>query len=275
MAKHFINKEEFNARLKQAQSNKKPYNIILQGNSRTLEFENGLSYYTYSLTKTSKGKKDKKTDRLPSSEIYFIGVVKRHILDKGLQKSIPKNYTNKDRIKFISYNENIGAGEYFDDCYCIDITGAYWKSAYNQGYITKSLFEKGLTMDKRVRLACLGTFAKTVSTLHFDGNKEVFLPDIKPKFEHIFFNSANLIYKCMNACRKAVKEDFLFYWTDCVYVKGTDALERCYDVMKEHGFDSHSDYCKQIRFEGGGIRVNKWNKVKERFEDKFYGVLID
>jgi len=276
MKKCFVNKDEFKARLDMASYNKQPYELLIQGNSKTLNLSDGSSYYLYSLRRSlDTDKIDLSSDRLPANEIYFIGKVKNYIIDNGFHKSIGKNYNHKDMIKFISYNENIGVGEFFDDSYCIDITVAYWRSAYNQGYLSKSLYEKGLTVDKRVRLACLGTFAKTVSVINFDGENEYFGNDIKPKFEHVFFNAANLIYKCMNACRKAVKDDFIFYWTDCVYVKNKEAVDICKGVMIEHGFDSHYDYCERISFEHNGIRVNKWSERKGKFEDKFYGIMID
>jgi len=273
--RHFITKKEFNSRLEMAKANGMKYDFTLQGNSRILELENGMKFYTYSLTKTNKGKEDKKEDRLPINEIYFIGVVKKYIEANGLHKSIKKNYRNKDDIKFVSYNQNIGCGEFFKDCYCIDISSAYWRSALNQGYINKDLYAKGNAVDKRVRLACLGTFAKTISVIRFDGTDEEFLPDVKPKYEHVFFNCANLIYKCMNACRKAVKEEFLFYWTDCVYVSSKRAMEVCAGVMKEHGFDNHSDYCEKIVFKENGISVDKYNDKKGKVENKFYGIKVD
>lgn len=252
MSRHVLDKKQFEARQDYYFETKTPYVLELQGNSRALKVGN-IVWYCYS--PKGKVKNGKKPDKLPANEIGFISVVKRHIKDNGLHLSIAPTYENESDIKFIDVNKNLGAGEFFDNCYCIDINSAYWDSARHFGYINDALHTEGLKKDKRVRLACLGTFAKTVDILVFDGTEEKVMPPILPEAPEVFYNPANRIYQCMDDCKKAMKEDFLFYWTDCVYVKTKEAVNACKKIMKEHGFNSKIDFVERVICTTGCIEV--------------------
>ena len=178
MGKHFTNRTDFEARVDYFERMGKPFTLTLQGNSRVLDCS-GIKWYCYSVR--ARGK-EKYEDRLPTNEIGFISKVKKHIIENGLDSGVPKSYESKDEIKFIDYNKGIAIGSKFSRCFCIDINSAYWDAAKMFGYITEGLHKEGLTKDKRVRLACLGTFAKVISTIEFDGVKETFLDDILPDY---------------------------------------------------------------------------------------------
>lgn len=232
----------------------KPYKIQRQGNSIILIVD-GVGYYNYmALKKNEKGFMVE--DKLPAKEVSFIGSTKRYIVDNGLHESIVPSYKKVSDIKFIDWNQKIGAGECFDNCFCIDINSAYWDSALMQGFIDDKIYKEGLTKDKRIRLACLGTFAKVISTIEFNGEKEVFLDDILPTHPHVFFNSANMIFKAMDECKKRLGKEFLFYWTDCVYVSSESARDKVYAILEKSGFKYKTETASRIVFTSKSINVN-------------------
>lgn len=260
-----INKEYYLKRKKYCIDNKIPYVLTRQGNSKILS-ACGIDWFYYSARN--------KSEMLPSNEINFIGRVKKYIVKNNLHETIPILYKDKDNIKFIDYNRRVCVGEVFNDCYCVDINSAYWTSALTMGYINEKIYMDGLTKDKRIRLACLGTFAKTVDTYEFDGENEEYKGSTPALAEHVFFNQAYKIYRCMNDCKKAIKNDFLFYWTDCVYAKDEQSLAKCIEIMANHGFDSKVDKVREISFKDSHIQVLDKVNSDGRFKDKRYELRI-
>ena len=211
----------------------KEYYYERSGNSIELHV-NGLIYHSNTL----ETEKAKAKNKLPPEEVYFISRVKKYIVNNGLHKLIEPNYANQSDIKFFDYNRTIHDGDSFIHPYSIDIVKAYWYSGYLDGFLSDELFNDGLSMDKRIRLASLGSFAKRVDRYRFNGSEEKMIGTKEPRYPHIFFNQANTIYMIMDKCKRAVGSDFLFYWTDGIYVKTKEASDICSDIIIKHGFES-------------------------------------
>lgn len=203
------------------------------GNSIRL-YKNGIVYYACTL-ETGGNKRSDVT--LPISQVAFINKVKRYIENNNIHKRVKPNYKSTKKIKFFDYNKDIELGEIFDNPHSVDISKAYWYGAYKDRFINDDLFEEGLKMDKRIRLASLGSFARRMDRYVFDGKTEKIAKTIEPKFPHIFFNQANTIYKIMEKCKKAAGDNFLFYWTDGIYVKNKASVEICEKIITAAGFN--------------------------------------
>lgn len=210
------------------------YEIKRSGNSQAL-LVNGTSYFSPVLSSQKR-----KEDAMPDNQLYFISKVKKHIDNKRLFDKIRPNYKNIADIGFFAGNESVLAGSEFVGAYSVDISKAYWRSAFNEGWITPEIFEEGLGVHKTARLASLGSYAKSVDVYKYDGRKERFSGTIKPKYPHVFFNQANNIYKCMEACREALGsvDGFLFYWTDGVYVRDVVSAGICEAIIASFDFES-------------------------------------
>ena len=211
---------------------KVPYTFEKSGNSIMLTFSGGVKHYASTL-------KDPK-DKMPANEINFIAKVKRNIEKNGLDASIEKIYETEDEIKFVR-GGNMEVGEFINNCYQVDISHAYWKCAHQIGYIDKKLYREGLTVDKKVRLATLGTFAKKIHRITFNGKVEGKKQIINPQYPQVFFNCAKMVDTIMDNCAEIAGKDFILYWTDCVYVKNKAVLKEMQKYLTSEGFKSKSD----------------------------------
>jgi hypothetical protein len=268
MRKHFIKYKDLIEKAEFFREIGEKYSYERSGHSVFLKPENGLTYYAIATNseQTISG-------RLPIKEIGFIKTVKDYILRNNLHKKIKKNYQKSSDILFFDFDKSIKENEYFKDSYSVDIKSAYWKSALNMGFIDDSLYQKGLTVDKRVRLACLGTFAKKIYQFEFDGQEEKLKKIIKPKYPHVFMNQANLIYWCMDDCKKEIGSDFIFFWTDGIYVKTKEAAKKCEEVMKKYNFEAETNKLIKINRKYNGFETTETDKTSvARRKKKIYKI---
>jgi hypothetical protein len=164
--------------------------------------------------------------------------VKRYIEKNDLVTQIPPNYKKTNEIKYLRFNNDVGEGEVFTSPYSVDIKSAYWEAAYKAGWISYEIYLEGLNIDKRIRLASLGSFAKRIYQYEFNGQVEKMVNVKDPLYPHVFFNQAKTINKLMDKCVRAIgKGDFLFYWTDGIYVKNKKAAKVCEDVLADMGYE--------------------------------------
>ena len=232
--------------------------IYERAGSSVLLKVNGITYYSSSI--------ENPKDRLPVKQIYFIAKVKKHILKHNLCKKISPNYKNEDLIKYFHYNKKIKVGENLKNTYSIDIEKAYWVSALQQGFITNELYQEGLKVDKKIRISCLGTFAKQKHIYHFNGKNEIYDGCTMPQYPHVFFNQANAIYGIMEKCRRAIGDKHLFYWTDGIYVKGKQAAEICEKTIADFGFGYTTTELVNIERSDVGFIVSEYagKKLKKK-----------
>jgi hypothetical protein len=230
------------------------YEFIRSGNSVILKAGDGITYYTYSFIKTSKNDKG-----LPLNEVSFISKVKRHILSEGLEKK-PALYKSEIEIKYFYINQSIKIGSVLHDCIDVDLNSAYWQSAKMQGYIDEPLFKEGMTKDKRIRLAAIGTFAKQTETFKYNGRTEKYTGAVKEKYPQVFFNQAWAINQVMEKCKEAIKKDMVFYWVDGIKVKTQKAVSICQDIINEHGFSSKLKPAKYIERTPNSFIVDEYKE---------------
>lgn len=243
-----------------------PYKYTVSGTFVTLQ---GKGFPLYKAS-TLDFKNDKQRDlQLPFKDIYFINKVRQYILKNELHLKIKPNYKTKDDIKFFDFNKEIQAGEIFTDCYSIDIIKAYHNSAFKENWINTELYNEGFKIDKKVRNAAYGSWAKKIDTWNFDGKKETAEPTTEPEYPHIFFNQANTIYNIMDRCMDECFYKFLFYWTDGIYVTDAHAARICQNTIFYMGFESNTTKLKSITRTESKFIVQEKGK-----EDKNYNISL-
>ena len=221
-----------------------------------------------------------KESTFKAKELNFIKSVKEHIIKHGTFKKVRNNFKKEGstgKIKYFFYNKKNMPGDYFENVVEIDLKNCYWETAYKlppTGLFSKEIYEKGLTVSKKSRLAAIGTCAKVTSVIEFDGEKEVSLPDERSdKTEFLWHTICHKVGRIMiKAAKMAMKkktknndDDFLMFWVDAIVVKGETAKELI-KFFKSVGYETTVYKCEWIRFEEKRIVIHseakgKWVRV--------------
>jgi len=197
---------------------------------------------------------------LKPSEMYFFKYLEKNIIPVKLEDA----QTIRARINYIYYNRSImhevrheNKVLVFNDCFEIDLNSAYWESARRLGIISAEVYERGLTLSKKVRLMALGNLAKRPINMYFDGQKYHSERAPIPPMAKYFFACAdytdNVIAEIFNR-----NVDFcLFYWVDALFVKGEIKREIC-------------AYLDEIKFPYKVKSINSITFTKNHIETDFF-----
>lgn len=198
--------------------------------------------------------------------LQFIKAVKDHIVKNETWRGVRNNFQaagSEKKIKYFYYNKSYGPGTYFEDIMEVDLKGAYWEQLYKlPGVITEEIYKKGLEVDKRTRLACVGTLAKTTEVINFDGKKETLGDPIKSTETEFLWNVISYkIGKLMAKAMRVAKKDFIFFWVDAIFIHG-DSAKELVKLFKEAGFECSVHKCEWVRFDKTKIVVHSKEKGK-------------
>jgi hypothetical protein len=209
------------------------------------------------------------------SQVNFIKRVKTYILKNELFKKIPRSYKSfktdekgicekRDKIRYFYYNKNITIGSHFENCWEVDLSAAYWESAWQMGLLSKELYEEGLSkkIAKKTRLAALGSLARIKTHCSFDGKKESTPVDIRCiETEFLWFVICNYTAKVMFSGIRGLGADFLFYWVDAVMLKSKTNVKALEKHFKKKGFKCTVEPVKSVTWGEKNILVDgkrKW-----------------
>lgn len=148
----------------------------------------------------------------------------------------------------------------------IDLNGAYWSAAHQLGYISDSVYMRGIERDesgelkvpKGVRLIALGALARKRTIREFtpDSGYEYIGLDYDAHLGGVFFDCAKLIGDVMLKCVAAVNQSgidtnpFLFYWFDALFVR-RELAPLVSKFFALHNFGSKEIELKRIVIEHG------------------------
>ena len=186
-------------------------------------------------------------DKIPIRELGYIDKIKQDIIKNKRYELVPK--IKKDSINFFTYSKEIHQGKEIKNCYEIDLNRAYWNMAYTLGILTPKFYKLAydinpktgkVFMGREVRLATIGSLARHRRIYSFDGRKEHVTYESSPETEHVWDYVCYKISKIMEEARKAVGDDFVFYWVDAILVKSLSARKKVLQVFKKHGY-GHTD----------------------------------
>ncbi len=162
-------------------------------------------------------------------ELGFIGLVKKHCEKLNVSINV-----DRSKINYIQPDINFKQSYKIKNKWEIDLTGAYWEFCNSQGWLTQSLYERGLEVKKKVRLIAMGNLAKRTAIIKFDGTKhEPIKFERSLGTENIFFYVSQLTDLLMRKLIVLAGEDFLFYWCDAIFVDSEEAKDKIVKYLNE------------------------------------------
>lgn len=208
-----------------------------------------------------------KESEFPTKELNFIKSVKQYIIKNELYNIIPdyfKTEEAKSEIKYYSYNNKFKSGQVVHKCIEVDMKSAYWEMLFKLLPLPKKMYEKGNLVSKKSRLAAVGSCAKVVEKIEFDGEKYIEEPlKRSEQTEHVWNAICFEVGKIMSQVAKECGKDFIFFWVDAMFVE-TKSLEKVKKIFSEHGFRYSVDPCKYVKFNDNNLIVKgkgKWVEV--------------
>lgn len=225
----------------------KKHRVIQTSNTKKIECKDGnyIGFYSY----------------LKKIDLVLIGRVKRHVLKENVR------YTK--RIKKIDYvTKLIPKIEINKEYFAIDITKAYWFTAYKEGFITGELFREGLKIkySKTARLISLGALATKPLITDFNNGKQINITSNELETAPIFYRCAEVVNDLMHLIKNALKTDFTFFWVDCVYFKGEYNIKSVQTILSNFGYSCSIEAIKflDINQKDKTILLEKQNKKKDK-----------
>lgn len=169
---------------------------------------------------------------IPFAEVGYIRQVKEHIIATKKYEDVPK--VSKSEVGYFKYNNKLEVGNVFKKCYEVDLSHAYWEIANDLGLLKHDIYVKASQINpdtdkpyigRGTRLACIGALARRRRIYTFDGKKTTLRRERSPITRHIWDYISLQINKIMIKCSKAVKNDFIFFWSDAIFVTDKAALK--------------------------------------------------
>ena len=228
--------------IEKLQKNKADFKVVSSGLTRKIIFN----------SKTEDKQKrlyfgHKKSDILPG--VHMVNAVRRSI-DKYIESGgkVPKI---KYRPKLILYNfqqiNNNLANKPVDLIYAIDINACFFKTAYNLGYISKSLYEKGWAKRKENKLgllASIGSLNKHETIEEYKNGKLKSTNtnwEYKNKYSPFYWHIINYVAEVMMEIAHNLGDNFYMWLTDCVYID-RDCKKIVTEILDKHEYDYKSFY---------------------------------
>ncbi len=175
-------------------------------------------------------------------EINFIKKVKQCIVKNGIHHNFEKP---DSKVMYFKYGKCLKPGEVIKDCINIDLTGAYWQTAYMLDMIPPDIYKEGLNIKKQVRLAAIGSLAKKKRVYTFDGVKLVDKTISRSETEHLWDVICHHVGSLLMKVAKECGSDFIFFWVDGIYVRKKSAA-RVEKMFKSAGYEFKTAGIKKI-----------------------------
>jgi hypothetical protein len=153
--------------------------------------------------------------------------------------------------------------------YCVDVNNCYWDTAYKMGFITQTTYLKGLKKKewKIGRNASIGGLSKVVvESVFVDGIKIESAP-IKPEVDLSIIRDSIVshVHESFLSILKRLGDDWLMYFTDCVYVP-LDKVNEVQEYFKELGYHTKvtTYQLDKVNLETGMINWYDYQKNKAK-----------
>ncbi len=192
--------------------------------------------------------------------LAFIKEVKKEVIENAERK----NY--KD-VKPGYFGFNIDKSRIIRNACEIDVKGAYWTTAYKEGLITLTTYEKGFEVPKHVRLMAFGSAATLKDVYEFDGNEYVdSYSEFSEDGRRAFFYVSKIVDDLIKNILADIPGIFSLYWVDAIFVHSLWAsfVQRALDAA---GYEYTTKDIPFIRItrndEGGPDAVTCTVKISE------------
>ncbi len=191
-------------------------------------------------------------------EVNFIKKVKQYIVKNNIHFDYDK--PGKD-VPYFLYGKNLKQGSVFDSCINIDLTAAYWTTAYKLGMITSQLYKEGNKHRKQVRLSAIGALAKKKRVYEFDGKTQTSKTIHRSETEHLWDVICMEVGKVLIKASIKCKEDFLFFWVDGIYIRGKSAAT-VESIFGNMGYKFKTKKINKIEVTERNLLVHADGKIK-------------
>jgi len=178
-----------------------------------------------------------KTNILSKKDLYFPRMLRKSL--EGFDLSTIETVDISD----IKYNVLPVKTFVKTNCYEVDISGAYWNIA--KCFLPEHIYRRGLSVDKKVRLAALGGLAKTTTTMFFNGREFVNTSHETEKTKNLFFYCAKETGEIMDSIRQ-VCDTALFFWVDAMFVESERDLDYIISVLRIKNLGCKVYTCEEI-----------------------------
>lgn len=175
--------------------------------------------------------------------VHLISLVKKDIdklIDSDSEYKIPKIPEKKPHLTFIHHRHLEYYGK--QEALAIDINHCYWRTALLLGFVSEETYKKGIDKPqyKDGRLIAIGTLGKIITVRKYKAGIKVeeYIDDRDYlKYGGFFWAVISRIHNMMLELYSVLKEDFLMFLTDCVFIdprRKNDAIK----VMEKHGYQT-------------------------------------
>ena len=201
---------------------KQPYQIEYTSNTTTIKTDN------------QKGEPIKYlcSDRgLKMADLGFVQKVKSYVEKLGKPEV---NVLSRD-IEYFKFSD-LEPG-FYEGVSELDVNKAYWLTAYRLGYLSREIYEQGLTVDKMTRLIAWGAIAATKRIYNVDSQgKKAYKDQIVNKVTRsYFFDVAHELGAIMAETLNNHRKSILFFWVDAFFIQGRSAPAIIEKEMKLKG----------------------------------------
>jgi len=183
---------------------------------------------------------------IPQNELFFVKMVTDAVNKMGIESV--EAIDTRD-IKYFSLNKTMGE---FTNCFEVDISGAYWAIA--KEFLPQNVYERGLLVSKKTRLAALGGLAKTKTFMEWDGKSFINTYTETARTKDLFFYCAKRTGDIMDSLR-IVCDKPLFYWVDAIFTASENDLNYIYAVLNNEGMQGKQYFCENIKADDKKIEV--------------------
>jgi hypothetical protein len=191
-----------------------------------------------------------------TQDLQFIKSVRAYVDKNNVAVDFVDTYYKGEDIQYIKVKD-YAVGERIEDLVYIDINGAYWQTAHHLGIINDALYTKGLEVSKIVRLAALGSLAKTKDVWKYDGKDLKKAETIRSsETENLWFAICKRVSDVMVEVVNKIGDDFVFYWVDGIYIRdNVKSFNLVNNIFLNRGYTSKFEKVPYIEFNDKGFKV--------------------
>lgn len=156
----------------------------------------------------------------------------KKMLNDNEQKILDAPFSGKpENVKYFMFSESqqnfkVDAGTIYDIPNIVeaDISMAYYRTAYNLGFITKEFYERCKTLDKKDRLVLIGSIATVKCNEVYNNGLKISSEINKNELHRMaWFKICSYVDSVLITIKERLDkinpDIFLFYWVDGVYFR--------------------------------------------------------
>jgi len=221
--------DKYRTALAYAKKNKQSFQIVSTGLSRKMVMPNGykLNYF---------GRRG--SNNLVEGA-FLVMMVKREI-DAYIEKNgvVPSlEPTQVQSFNFTAIRKALNGKR--QPIVGVDINACYWFVAHKLGYISDSLFERGINTKKKkgllIAIGCLNKLPMTKTYVDGECVSTTFDNEYNQRYAPFYWNIIYHTHELMIESFKLFGDDWYMFLTDCLFVS-IDKIKDAQEFLKQRGF---------------------------------------